>query len=128
MIEVSVMNIYESAEDYLESILMIQEQKGTVHSIDIAEDRGFSKASVSIAMKKLRENGYITMDKDGTIHLLAPGREIAEKIYDRHKVLKDLFMKLGVDEETAGKDACMVEHDLSEVTFEKIKEFCANNL
>ncbi|MCR5229348.1 MAG: metal-dependent transcriptional regulator [Solobacterium sp.] len=122
------MNIYESAEDYLESILMIQEKKGTVHSIDIAEDRGFSKASVSIAMKKLRENGYISMDKDGTIHLLEPGREIAEKIYGRHKILKELFMNLGVDEETAGRDACMVEHDLSEVTFEKIKAYCEKTL
>ena len=75
------MNIYESAEDYLEAILMIQERKGNVRSIDIAEEKNFSKASVSIAMKKLRENGYISMDKDGSIRLLPPGKEIAERIY-----------------------------------------------
>ena len=116
------MAIYESAEDYLESILMIEEQKGTVHSIDIAEDRGFSKASVSVAMKKLRENGYIEMQHDGSIILLPPGREIAVRIYERHKILTDYFIYLGIDEETAQKDACKVEHDLSEETFQKFKE------
>lgn len=116
------MAIYESAEDYLETILMIQERKGVVHSIDIAEERGYSKASVSVAMKKLRENGYISMAKDGSLTLLPPGRKIAERIYERHKVLSQYFESLGVDEETAVKDACKVEHDLSDVTFEKIKD------
>ena len=120
------MQIYESAEDYLESILIIQEKKGIVHSIDIAEEKHFSKASVSVAMKKLRENGYITMEKNGELTLLPPGRAIAEKIYERHKVLTDFFQSLGVDEETAAKDACKVEHDLSEVTFEKLKNFITN--
>jgi len=120
------MQIYESAEDYLESILIIQEKKGTVHSIDIAEEKHFSKASVSVAMKKLRENGYITMEKNGELTLLPPGRAIAEKIYERHKVLTDFFRSLGVDEETAAKDACKVEHDLSEVTFEKLKNFISS--
>ena len=117
------MQIYESAEDYLESILIIQEKKGTVHSIDIAEEKHFSKASVSVAMKKLRENGYITMEKNGELTLLPPGRAIAEKIYERHKVLTDFFRSLGVDEETAAKDACKVEHDLTEESFGAIKKY-----
>ena len=116
------MPIYESAEDYLESILMIEEKKGVVHSVDIAEDRGFSKASVSVAMKKLRENGYIEMKHDGSLILLPPGREIAARIYERRKVLTDYFEFLGVDKEVAQKDACKIEHDLSEETFLKFKE------
>lgn len=116
------MAIYESAEDYLETILMIEERKGVVHSVDVAEDRGYSKASVSVAMKKLRENGYISMAKDGSIKLLPPGRKIAERIYERHKVLSRYFESLGVDPDTAVRDACKVEHDLSDVTFQKIKE------
>jgi Mn-dependent DtxR family transcriptional regulator len=115
------MTIYESAEDYLESILMIQEEKGTVHSIDIAERLNFSKASVSVAMKKLRENGYISMEKDGTLKLLKPGRKIAEHIYERHRILSEYFVQLGVSPDTAAADACKVEHDLSDETFEKIK-------
>ena len=116
------MPIYESAEDYLESILMIEEKKGVVHSVDIAEDRGFSKASVSVAMKKLRENGYIEMKHDGSLILLPPGIEIATRIYERHKVLTDYFEFLGVDKEVAQKDAWKIEHDLSEETFLKFKE------
>ncbi len=115
------MNIYESAEDYLEAILMITERNGVAHSVDIAEQKGYSKASVSIAMKKLRENGYISMDKDGSLHLLKPGQKIAERIYSRHKMLTSLFTKLGVDPSTAAEDACKVEHDLSEETFLKLK-------
>ena len=117
------MNIYESAEDYLEAILMIQEKKGTVHSVDIAEYLNYSKASVSIAMKKLRENGYVRMETDGQLTLLEPGRRIAESIYERHRVLTQFFVQLGVDEAIAAKDACKVEHDLSEETFVRIKEF-----
>ncbi len=113
--------IYESAEDYLEAILIIQNQKGVAHSVDIADHLHYSKASVSVAMKKLRENGYISMEKDGSLKLLEPGREIAERIYERHQVLTDYFTSIGVDEETAAKDACKVEHDLSEQTFEKMK-------
>ncbi len=118
------MNIYESAEDYLEAILMIQERKGYVRSIDIAEELQFSKASVSIAMKKLRENGYVSVDHAGQITLLKPGREIAERIYERHKVLTSLFERLGVNHDTAAKDACKVEHDLSPETFNALKRFC----
>lgn len=113
--------IYESAEDYLEAILIIQNQKGVAHSVDIADHLHYSKASVSVAMKKLRENGYISMEKDGSLKLLEPGREIAERIYERHQVLTDYFISIGVDEDTAAKDACKVEHDLSEQTFEKMK-------
>ena len=115
------MNIYESAEDYLEAILMIQERNGIVRSVAIAEELGYSKASVSIAMKKLRENGYISMDPSGSITLLEPGRVIAERIYERHKVLTGLFEHLGVGHEIAASDACKVEHDLSPETFEALK-------
>ena len=117
------MQIYESAEDYLEAILMIQKKKGVVHSVDIANEKNFSKASVSVAMKKLRENGYISMEKDGAIKLLEPGLEIATKIYERHELLTDMFMALGVSPETAAEDACKVEHDLSIETFEAVKNY-----
>ena len=122
------MQIYESAEDYLEAILMIQEKKGVVHSVDIAEELNYTKASVSVAMKKLRENGYIRMEKDGRLVLLEPGHKIAERIYERHQVLTRFFLQLGVDEETAAKDACKVEHDLSDVTFDCIKAVTADRV
>lgn len=116
------MTIHKSAEDYLETILMLQERIGKVRSIDVVNELGFTKASVSIAMKKLRENGYIAVDGDGYLELLAPGREVAERIYDRHRLLKDAFMQLGVSEENAANDACKVEHILSEETLQKIRE------
>ena len=115
------MNIHESAEDYLERVLMIRQRKGVVYSIDIVHELNFSKPSVSVAMKRLRENGYIQMDDDGYITLLPPGEEIAQRIYDRHKLLTQVFIQLGVSPETAAADACKVEHDLSDETFEKIK-------
>jgi len=117
-----MLNIHESSEDYLEAILMIREEKGNVHSIDIANLKGFSKASVSIAMKKLRENGYIAMDKNGLITLLPPGERIAEDTSKRHRTLTSLFKKIGVDPETAENDACRVEHDISELTFSRLVE------
>ena len=117
------MQIYESAEDYLEAILMIQMNKCVVHSVDIANEKNFSKASVSVAMKKLRENGYISMEKDGAIKLLEPGMKIAERILERHELLTDLFVALGVSPETAAEDACKVEHDLSVETFEAVKNY-----
>jgi len=120
------MQVYESAEDYLEAVLKIGEQRGVVRSIDIANELGFSKPSVSVAMKKLRENGYIEMGADGFIRLLPAGREIAERIYERHRLLTDFFIYLGVAEETAAADACRVEHDLSPETFEKLKEHIKN--
>ena len=117
------MVIHESAEDYLESILIIQEQAGQVRSIDVVNKLGFSKPSVSIAMKKLRESGYITMAGDGNITLTSSGMEIASRIYDRHKTITKLFELLGVSSEQAAADACKVEHDLSEETFERICTF-----
>lgn len=116
------MKIYESSEDYLEAILIVREQKGLVRSIDVVNYLGFSKPSISIAMKRLRENGYINMDEAGVITLLPEGEAIAQRIYERHRVLTECFIHLGVDPETAAADACKVEHDLSDETFQKIKE------
>ena len=116
------MHVYESAEDYLEAILVIGQRRSVVRSIDIANELNFSKPSVSVAMKKLRESGHIEMDKDGFIHLLPSGREIAERIYERHRTLTDFFVYLGVSEDVASVDACKVEHDLNAATFEKLKE------
>lgn len=114
------MRILESSEDYLEAMLMMQEKHGFIRSIDIAAELGVTKPSVSYATKRLRENGYITMDKDGLITLTPAGMEIASRVYDRHKTLTQFFMHLGVDEKTAREDACKVEHDLSQVTYEVI--------
>lgn len=117
------MVIHKSAEDYLESILILQEQYGQVRSIDIVNQLGFSKPSVSIAMKKLRENGYISMAADGLITLNDSGLEIASRIYHRHRTLTELFALLGVSPQNAAADACKVEHDLSEETFARIHDF-----
>lgn len=111
------MKIQKSAEDYLEMILMLKEQKGYARSIDIAAELGVTKPSVSYATKRLRENGYITMDPDGLISLTDTGYEIAFRMYDRHKMLTAFLVKLGVDRETARGDACKMEHDISEDTF-----------
>ena len=116
------MRIYESAEDYLEMILRLQEKHGSVRSIDIANEMNFSKPSVSIAMKKLRESGYVEMDKDGFISLLPPGLRVAREIYERHRLLTAFFIRLGVSPEVAAADACKIEHDISEETFQKMKE------
>ena len=115
------MNIHESAEDYLERILMLRLKNGTVRSIDIVRDLEYSKPSVSIAMKRLRENGYIQMDADGLITLLPPGEEIASRIYDRHQLLTQFLVQLGVSPENAAADACKIEHNISEESYEKIK-------
>ena len=116
------MMIHQSAEDYLETILMLTERLGKVRSIDVVRELGYTKASVSIAMRKLRENGYIAVDGEGNLTLLPPGREIAERIYGRHRLLQHFFIQLGVDEKTAAEDACRVEHVLSEQTLEKSRE------
>ncbi len=115
------MNIHESAEDYLEAILILRERQGAVRSIDVVRQLELTKPSVSVAMKRFRENGYIEMDADGFITLLPPGEEIAQRIYGRHKLLTRFLMALGVSEEAAAADACKMEHDLSDETFEKIK-------
>ena len=115
------MQIYESSENYLEAVLMLEEKNGHVRSIDIANELNFSKPSVSIAMKKLRENGYIEMDGNSLISLTADGRAIAERIYERHRTLTNLLLALGVSPENARADACRIEHDLSDESWEKIK-------
>ena len=121
------MNIYQSAEDYLETILILRERQGVVRSIDIVHELDFSKPSVSVAMKRLRENGYIEMNADGFITLLPPGEEIAQRIYDRHKLLTQVLTDLGVDPKVAAADACRVEHVLSNESFDKIREHVMKN-
>lgn len=120
------MKIQESAENYLETILMISQSKPEVRSIDIATELEFTKPSVSVAMKKLRESGYINMATDGHITLTATGREIAEKMYERHKFLSDFLVRLGVDEATAVNDACRIEHVISAESFSKLKTFTSH--
>lgn len=115
------MNMHESAENYLETILILEKRKGAVRSIDVAAELSFSKPSVSIAMKKLRLNGYIEMDAEGYLSLLDKGREIAEQMYERHTLLADWLTKLGVPAEIAAEDACRIEHVLSPESFEAIK-------
>ena len=122
------MNIRESAEDYLEMILMLSESKGEVRSIDIAAGLGVSKPSVSVAMKQLRENGYILMDQSNLITLTDAGMVIARKVYNRHKTITRFLMQLGVDEATAKEDACKIEHDLSPATFEAIKAYTRDDI
>jgi len=114
------MKIHKSAEDYLEMILMLHEEKGAVRSIDIAVALGVTKPSVSVAMKHLRENGYILMDKENYISLTEDGMAIARKIYDRHKVITKFLISLGVDEDIAREDACKIEHDISTQTYEAL--------
>ena len=116
------MEIRKSAEDYLEMMLMLQEKHGYIRSIDIAEELGVKKPSVTYTTKRLRENGYITMDEDNLITLTESGMEIASRMYERHKLLTDILIALGVDSETARLDACKIEHDLSEKTFEAIRK------
>ena len=122
------MRIQKSAEDYLETILRLTIRNGSVRSIDIATELGFSKPSVSTAMKRLRENGYITMDKEGLIDLTDAGMEIASRIYERHRFLCKWLVALGVSPETASEDACRIEHDVSDETFQKIKEHIAGRI
>ena len=116
------MKIHESAENYLETILLLQQRKGSVRSIDIANELEFSKPSVSVAMKNLRLKGYIEMDASGLIHLLPEGRAIAEAVLEKHRLMTQFLMDLGVREEVAAEDACRIEHVLSDESFEAIKE------
>lgn len=115
------MEIHQSAEDYLECILRLSKTKPVVRSIDIAVDMNYSKPSISVAMKNLRLNGYITVDKSGFITLTESGREVAERIYERHLLLTDWFVQLGVPAEIAAEDACRIEHDLSPESYAAIK-------
>ncbi len=118
----------ESSEDYLESILSLGEILPVVRAVDISNDLGYKKSSVSIAMKKLKDNGYITVSPQGYISLTDSGREIAETIYERHKFLTRLLMTLGVDELTATNDACRIEHVISPESFEALKNFISKNV
>lgn len=115
------MKIQESAENYLETILILQRQKGAVRSIDIANELEYSKPSISVAMKNLREHGYIHMDGDGFISLTESGRKIAETMYERHTWISNWLVSLGVDEKTAVQDACRIEHVISQDSFDAIK-------
>lgn len=122
------MKIHESAENYLETILVIGKRKPQVRSIDIANELAFSKPSVSVAMKNLRLNGYIQVDREGYITLTDSGLAIAEKIYERHELLSAWLIHLGVDPEIAAEDACRIEHVISSESFEAIKKHTSTGL
>ena len=119
------MNINESAENYLETILILSKKLPVVRSVDIANELGFKKSSVSIAMKNLRENHHITVSDAGFIFLTDSGREIAEMIFERHELISNWLMRIGVSKETALEDACKMEHVISPESFEAIKKFIA---
>lgn len=115
------MKIYASGEDYLEAVLVLQKEKGMVRSVDLARHMGFSKPSISHAVGVLKNGGFLTVDEDGYLHLTEDGREVAEKIYERHRFFTEQLVAVGVDRETAERDACRIEHAISEETFQKLK-------
>ena len=115
------MKIYASGEDYLEAVLVLQKKKGMVRSVDLARHMGFSKPSISHAVGVLKNGGFLTVDEDGYLHLTEDGREVAEKIYERHQFFTEQLVAVGVDRETAERDACRIEHAISEETFQKLK-------
>lgn len=117
------MEIHKSAEDYLETIYMLHQQKGQVRSIDVVAELHFSKPSVSVAMKKLRESGHVLMDENGLLTLTPKGEQVARRIYERHQVLTRMLEIFGVDTKTAAEEACRIEHDISDDTLEKIKAY-----
>ena len=117
------LKIQESAENYLETILILRNRKGSVRSIDIANELSFSKPSISIAMKQLRQNGYIEVDEGGFISLLPAGQEIAERIYERHTLLTDYLTALGVDPSVAAEDACRIDHVISAESFAAVNAY-----
>lgn len=121
------MKIQKSSEDYLEAMLMMGEKHGFIRSIDVAAHLGVTKPSVSYATKRLRENGYITMDQDGLISLTDQGMAIAQSMYERHTLLATFLITLGVDEATAREDACKIEHDISQETFDAICRHAKNH-
>ena len=120
--------INESSEDYLETILILSEKKPVVRSVDVAEEMGFKKSSVSVGMKHLREKGFVTFSNEGYISLTSEGRKIAEMIYERHTVISEWLISLGVDSDTALEDACRMEHCMSEETFGAMKRFIEDNM
>lgn len=113
---------HESAEDYLETILILQQRNGTVRSVDVASELGYSKPSVSVAMKNLRAQDCVVMDEDGLLWLTDKGRQIAENIYERHTLFTQWLTDLGVDPKTAAEDACRIEHVISPETFQRLKD------
>ena len=115
------MKIYALGEDYLEAVLVLQKKKGMVRSVDLARHMGFSKPSISHAVGVLKNGGFLTVDEDGYLHLTEDGREVAEKIYERHQFFTEQLVAVGVDRETAERDACRIEHAISEETFQKLK-------
>lgn len=117
------MKILESAQNYLETIYMLQKKNGSVRSIDIAHELSFSKPSVSVAMKNLRQSGYISVDENGEIKLTPQGMQEATSMYEKHNLIAKALMAIGVCEETAYKDSCKIEHDISDESFERIKEY-----
>lgn len=117
------MPIHESGENYLEAIYMLSEKQGSVRSIDVVNHLGFSKPTVSVAVHTLERNGFLTIGQEGHLHLTDAGQEIAERIYERHKVLSSILIHLGVPKDIALEDACKLEHDLSDISFEKIKDY-----
>lgn len=117
------MKIQKSAEDYFETIYILKKRNGSVRAIDIVNEMGFSKPTVSVAMKKFRENGFVTVDSDGKIELTKQGQFIAEKTFEKHTVIAEALMLLGVSEETAYEDSCRLEHCISDESFEAIKSY-----
>ena len=122
------MSLYESGEMYLETILVLSKQGKSVRAIDVCEHMGYSKPSVSRALGILKESGHVITDKDGHLALTDEGREVAEKIYEKHKILTDVLIYLGVDENVATEDACKIEHHISDSTFEAIKNKLYNEI
>jgi Mn-dependent DtxR family transcriptional regulator len=118
------MHIFESGEDYLERILMLQNELGNVRAIDIANSMNYSKPSVSVALKKLKANNLIEINNEGNITLTVEGRKKALEVYERHTIITKFLLHIGVNKDVALKDACKIEHDLSDETFNKLKEFC----
>ena len=115
------MKIYASGEDYLEAVLVLQKKKVMVRSVDLARHMGFSKPSISHAVGVLKNGGFLTVDEDGYFHLTEDGREVAENIYERHQFFTEQLVAVGVDRETAERDACRIEHAISEEAFQKLK-------
>lgn len=116
-----MMNIHASGEDYLEAIFVLQKKKGMVRSVDLAQHMGYSKPSISHAVGLLKKEGLLTVDTDGYLHLTDAGRGVAEKIYERHLFFTEQLVAVGVDQETAERDACRIEHAISEESFQKLK-------
>ena len=121
------MSLHQSGEMYLETIHILSQQQPHVRSLDVAEYMNFSKPSVSRAVKLLRSEGFLTVDEDGFLFLTPAGKDIAEKLYERHTLLTELLVRLGVDRQTAAEDACKIEHNLSETSFAAIKKHFKNN-